>query len=54
MVDRGRPKAEVLLSAETVCATESKAEISAENGNRKSTVSGPKPSASLMPACQGP
>ena len=37
---RGRPKAEVLLSA--------------ENRNRKSIVSGPKPSASLMPACQGP
>ena len=66
---RGRPKAEVLLSAktesrpkatlthsaETVCATESesKAELSAENRNRKSIVSGPKPIASLMPACQG-
>ena len=39
-------------SAETVCATESesKAELSAENRNRKSIVSGPKPSASLMPA----
>ena len=36
---RGRPKAVVLLSA--------------ENRNRKSIVSGPKPSASLMPACQG-
>jgi len=42
-------------SAETVCATESesKAELSAKNRNRKSIVSGPKPSASLMPACQG-
>jgi len=28
---RGRPKAEVLLSAETVYATESKAGLSAEN-----------------------
>jgi len=37
---RGRPKAEVLLSAEN------------RNRNRKSIVSGPKPSASLMPACQ--
>ena len=41
-------------SAETVCATESKAGLSAENRNQKSIVSGPKPSASLMPACQGP
>ena len=39
---RGRLKAEVLLSAEN------------RNRNRKSIVSGPKPSASLMPACQGP
>jgi len=39
--------------AETVCANESKAELSAENRNRKSLVSGPMPSASLMPACQG-
>ena len=37
---RGRPNAEVLLSA--------------ENRNRKSIVSEPKPSASLMPAYQGP
>ena len=36
---RGRPKAEVLHSA--------------ENRNQKSIVSGPKPSASLMPACRG-
>jgi len=28
--------------------------LSAENRNRKSIVSGPKPSVSLMPACQGP
>jgi len=38
---RGRPKADVLLSAETECATESK----------------PKPkvdSVIIMPACQGP
>ena len=42
MVVRGRPKAEVLLSAEN------------RNRNRKSIVSGPKPSSSLMPACQGP
>ena len=42
----GRPKAEVLLSAEsdvthsaeTVCSTESKAGLSAENRNRKSIV----------------
>jgi len=39
---RGRPKAEVLLSAEN------------RNRNRKSIVSGPTPSMSLMPACQGP
>ena len=39
---RGRPKAEVLLSAEN------------RNRNRKSIVSEPKPSASLMPARQGP
>ena len=39
---RGRPKAEDLLSAEN------------RNRNRKSIVSGPKPSASLMPACRGP
>jgi len=52
---RGRPKAEVLVtaeteskaesdvthSAETVFATESKAGLSAENRNRKSIVSGP-------------
>ena len=42
MYCRGRPKAEVLLSAEN------------RNRNRKSIVSGHKPSASLMPACQGP
>jgi len=41
-VVRGRPKAEVLLSAEN------------QNRNRKSIVSGPKSSASLMSACQGP
>jgi len=44
----------VTHSADTVCATDSKAELSAENRNRKSIVSGPKPSVSLMPACQGP
>jgi len=44
----------VTHAAETVCATESKAGLSAENRNRKSIVSGPKPNASLMPACHGP
>jgi len=39
---RSRPKAKVLFSAEN------------RNRNRKSIVSGPKPTASLMPACQGP
>jgi len=39
---RGRPKAEVLLSAEN------------RNRNRKWILYGPKPSASLMPARQGP
>jgi len=39
---RSQPKAEVLLSAEN------------RNRNRKSIVYWPKPSASLMPACQGP
>ena len=40
-------------SAETIRATESKAGLSAENRNRKSIVPGPKPSASLISACQG-
>ena len=47
ILSRGRQKAEVLRSAETVCATESKAGISAENRNLKSIVS-------LMPACHNP
>jgi len=42
VLTRGRPKAEDLLSTEN------------RNRKRKSIVSGPKPSASLMPACQGP
>jgi len=63
MFSRGRPRSESgsftfgrnRKKAETICATENKAGLSAENRNRnrKLIVYGPKPSTSLMPACQG-
>jgi len=41
LASRGRPKSDISHSAKTVCATESKAGLSAEKRNRKWIVTGP-------------